>query len=111
MGADAFYVCYGLRWEVSAASEELRLLEKREDPRQVAAKKHKLDTSWGATTDQTRYLELIGKLIGDFGWEGEHDTQLEDEKVARLVEDTKRKLRAAGFENEPAWYYQFEPDY
>jgi hypothetical protein len=29
----------------------------------------------------------------------------------RLMEETKQKLRAAGFEDEPAWHYQFEPDY
>jgi hypothetical protein len=112
MGADAFHVCYGLRWEVDADNEqEVTLLEKRQDSRQLAARKHKLDSWWGVTTDQRRYFVLVGKLIGNFGWENEHAARLEDADLARLVEETKQKLQAAGFDGSPAWHYQFEPDY
>jgi len=112
MGAEAFHVCYGLRWEVDAANEdEVTLLEKRQDPRQVAAKRHKLNSWWGATTDQRRYFLVVGTLIGNFGWEGEHAGRLTDEAAVALVQTTKEKLQAAGFEDEPAWHYQFEPDY
>jgi hypothetical protein len=112
MGANAFHVCYGLRWDVAAANEgEVTLLEKRQDPRQIVAKKHQLDSWWGVTTDQGSYFILVGKLIGSFGWEGEHALRLEDAELARVVEETGQKLRAAGFEDEPAWQFQFEPDY
>jgi hypothetical protein len=112
MGADAFHVCYGLRWEVDGPNEdEVTLLEKRQDTRQVAARKHRLDSWWGITTDQRRYFVLVGKLVGSFGWENEHAARLADSELARLVEETRRKLREAGFEEEPAWHYQFEPDY
>ena len=112
MGADAFHVCYGLRWEVDAANgQEVTLLEKRQDSRQLAARNHKLDSWWGVTSDQARYFVLVGKLIGNFGWEHEHAAQLNDTELKRLVEETKQKLRAAGFEGESAWHCQFEPDY
>jgi hypothetical protein len=112
MGADAFYVCYGLRWEVDADNEnEVTLLVKRQDSRQVAACSHSLDSWWGVTTDQGRYFVLVGKLIGSFGWENEHTGRIADTELASLVEETKKQLRAAGFEGEPAWHYQFEPDY
>jgi hypothetical protein len=112
MGADAFHVCYGLRWEVAADNEsEMTLLEKRQDPRQLAAKKYKLDSWWGVTTDRSCYFILVGKLIGNFGWEGEHALRLEYAELMRLTEETKQKLRAAGFEDEPALHCQFEPDY
>jgi hypothetical protein len=112
MGAEAFHVCYGLRWDVDAAQEdEVTLLEKRQDPRQLAAKRHKLDSWWGATTDQRKYFFLVGKLIGNFGWEGEHSARLTEELMAAVVEETKTKLHAAGFIDEPSWHYQFEPDY
>jgi hypothetical protein len=112
MGADAFLVCYGLRWEVDADNrQEITLLEKQQDSRQLAAHKHKLDSWWGVTTDQQRYFVLVGKLIGNFGWENEHVARLDDAEVAPLVEETKQRLQAAGFEGSPAWHYQFEPDY
>ena len=36
--------------------------------------------------------------------------RLEDADLARFVEETKQKLQAAGFDELPAWHYQFEPD-
>jgi hypothetical protein len=112
MGADAFHVCYGLRWEVDAANEpEVTLLEKRQDARQVAARSHRLDSWWGVTIDQARYFVLVGKLIGNFGWEHKDAGRLDDTELARLVEETSQNLREAGFEAAPAWHYQFEPDY
>src|ERR1700722_15032921 len=104
MSAEAFHVCYGLRWDVDAANaDELTSLEKRQDPRQLAAQRHMLDCWWGVTTDEGRYFVLVGKMIGSFGWEHEHAASLEDSELARLVEETKGRLRAAGFEETPAW--------
>jgi hypothetical protein len=112
MGADSFHVCYGLRWEVNAGDEqEVTLLETRQHPRQLAARKHLLDSWWGVTTDQQRYFVLVGKLVGTFGWENKHASKLDDAAITRLVEETKEKLRAAGLTGTPAWHYQFEPDY
>jgi hypothetical protein len=112
MGADAFHVYYGLRWEVDAAKEQdVTLLEKRQDTRQVAARTHHLDSWWGVTTDQDRYFVLVGKLIGKFGRENEHASRLHDADLAHLVAETKRKLLETGLEGEPAWHFQFEPDY
>ncbi len=94
MGADAFHVCYGLRWEVDAANEqEVTLLEKRQDSRQVAARKQKLGSWWGITTDQQRYFVVVGTLVGNFGWENQHAAQIDDAELMRLVEETKQKLR------------------
>ena len=112
MGADAFYVCYGLRWDVDATNErEIALLEERLDPRQLAAKKHFLETRWGVTANEGRRFLLVGKLVGSFGWEGAQSARLQDGELVRIVAETKRKLEAAGLKDEPAWHYQFEPDY
>jgi len=111
VGANAFHVCYGLRWDIVTAGEnEVSLLERREDPRQVAARQHRLDSWWGMTTDEERYFLIIGRLVGHFGWEGEHDARLDGTEVPRLMEETRQRLRAAGFTHEPAWHFQFEPD-
>lgn len=112
MGADAFHVYYGLRWEVIADDKEaVELLEKRQDARQLAARAHKLDCWWGVTADERRCFVLVGKRLGNFGWEHQHEAQFEEAGLATLVEETKRRLREAGFEGAPAWQFQFEPDY
>lgn len=111
MGADAFHVFYGLRWEVDAnAEEEMSLLESRDDPRQGAARKHGLDCWWGATMDENVYYILVGRLVGHFGWQHDADGLIEPSDLAELMEETQRKLRTAGFVEAPAWRFQFEPN-
>jgi hypothetical protein len=112
MSAESFIVYYGLRWELGAAEgEQITLLERRRDPRQLAAVQHGLDFWWGRTTDEERYFVLLGRQVGPFGWEGESLVRLTDAEAAQLVTETRDRLRAAGFADEPAWYYQFEPDW
>ena len=112
MGADSFHVFYGIRWEIDAANEDsITRLEQRQDSRQLAAKKHELESWWGTTTDQNCYFLLIGKCIGTFGWEGEHSVELLDTESSLVVEETKRKLLVAELQGTPAWHFQFEPDY
>lgn len=111
MGADAFHVYYGLRWEIDAnAEEELSLLESELDPRQIAARQHNLDSWWGFTAGEEVCFLLVGKLVGHFGWQHEHDGRFSDAAVTRLMEETQEKLQAAGLGDEPAWHFQFEPD-
>src|SRR5689334_7093871 len=99
MGADAFHVCYGLRWEIdSSSADTVAQLEQREDIRQLAARRHGLDSWWGVTTDEGRYFLLVGKLVGNFGWEGEHAANLGDAEQASIISETRATLRAAGFE-------------
>jgi hypothetical protein len=111
MGANAFHVCYGIRWEVDGTDcEEAERLERREDPRILAARNYSLDHWWGSTAEEGRYFLLIGNMVGNFGWEGEHAASLGDAEAQRLMDETRKKPRAAGFGEEPAWYFQFEPD-
>jgi hypothetical protein len=109
MGADAFHVCYGLRWEVES-DHDLSRLESRNDPRQLAAKRHGLDSWWGSTTNEEVHFLLVGKIVGQFGWQHEPEGRLIAEDVPRLMTETRERLRAAGLEDEPAWHFQFEPD-
>lgn len=111
MGADAFHVYYGLRWEIDLeAEDELSRLESRSDPRLVAARENGLDSWWGLTEDENVCFLLVGGLVGHFGWQHGHDGRLSDAAVAELMEGTRARLRAAGLAGEPAWYFQFEPD-
>lgn len=111
MGADAFHVCYGIRWEVNGSDdEEIERLERREDPRILAARKHGLNHWWGVTADEGQHFLLVGAIVGNFGWEAKRVATLGDAEVARVMDQTKRKLQAAGLDGEPAWHFQFEPD-
>jgi len=111
MSADAFCVCYGLRWEIDGSNEEeVTRLEMRQDPRQLAAKKHNLDSWWANAADGDSYFLFVGKMVGNFGWESKHLMRIEDAELARIVNETKQKLRDAGLAGSPAWQFQFVPD-
>lgn len=110
MGADAFHICYGLRWEVDADNEEeLSRLEARADPRQVAARTHGLGSWWGISSDEHIYFLMVGELVGHFGWQHRPVGRLEGTAIARIMDDTAEKLRKAGLDGAPAWHFQFEP--
>lgn len=112
MSADGFVVYYGLRWDISQDDEAtVTALEKREDYRIEAARRHGLETYWGRTEQEDRHFLLVGKEFGAFGAEGENVAQFEDAKLLQILDETKRKLKAAGFHGIPALHCQFEPDY
>jgi hypothetical protein len=110
MGADSFIVYYGIRWEVSDEAE-IESLELKKDSRIKLAKQHKLNLWWGVTTDQERYFLLIGTELGSFGWEGASNRSISDIEVRDVVKGTIGKLKDAGFKENPAFHFQFEPDY
>jgi hypothetical protein len=111
MSANLFHVCYGIRWEVDGSDdEEIGRLERREDPRILASRDCGLPHWWGSTADEGHSFLLIGEMVGHFGWEGRHAARLEDAEMVRVMDETRSKLRAAGFVEEPAWHFQFEPD-
>ncbi len=111
MGADAFYVCYGVRLVVDADdAPTTKALELRRHPWQVRAKNHGLDFWWGDTVDERQCFALIGRLVGQYGWEGEPYRELSGAEVDRVVTETAERLLAAGIEGQPAWHFQFEPD-
>jgi hypothetical protein len=112
MSADVFLVCYEIRWDINASDEDqIHALEMREDPRIRAARENGMNFWWGRTVEENRYSLLVGKMIGRFGWENEREVQLEDEAVFHIIEETKRKLGVAGFEETPALHCLFEPDF
>lgn len=52
----------------------------------------------------------MGKLIGNFGWEGKPAARVEGAELVEIMELVRAKLLAAGFVDEPAWHFHFEPD-
>jgi hypothetical protein len=110
MGADGFLAYYGLRWDVTDP-DEISQLEKRSDPRIVAARDNGLKHWWGVTEDQERHFLLIGTELSNLGWEGDPMRTISDSEFSNLAKLTREKLRMAGFEESPALHFQFEPDY
>lgn len=112
MGADAFFVTFGVRFEVDAQDEaNIELLELHQHPTQIKAKDYKLQTWWGKTTDESKYFLLVGRIIGQFGRENSCDSSISVADSTRIAKETSLALRAAGFEGPAAWHFQFEPDY
>jgi hypothetical protein len=112
MSADGFVLYYGLRWEISQDDEAtINALEMRSDQRTQAARRHGLETYWGRTEQEDRYFLAVGKELGVFGREGHNVARFEDAQLLRIMDETKQKLKAAGFDGKPALHCQFEPDY
>lgn len=110
MGADCFIVYYGLRWEISDEAE-IESLELKTDDRLKSAKKYRLNSCWGVTTDQEKFFLLVGTELGRLGWEGESNRSIKDIEIQAIINETTIKLKNAGFIENPAFHLQFEPDY
>ena len=110
MGGDSFLACYALRWDGTDA-EEIRQLEKRADPRLVAARDNGLKHWWGGTEDQERCFLLIGTELGTFGWEGDSMRTIAHEEFIKIADDPREKLRRAGFDESRALHFQFQHGY
>jgi hypothetical protein len=112
MGADSTIVFYGLRYETDGS--ESGPLQQRTDPRIVRARDHQLAHWWGNFSrddiEEQAYL-FIGRLVGHIGHEGKYELSLNNDEINALIETTRTKLNAAGFDGEPRLYIQFEPDY
>ena len=65
---------------------------------------------WGQTIDEHRYFLLVGRIVGQFGWEHSSAAQLTDPEALALMTETAENLRNAHIELQPAWHFQFEPD-
>lgn len=112
MGADAFHVFYGVRWDIDGQNEaEVDSLQRRDDHRLKKAKQYGLQHWWGQTEKEGHYFLLIGHNIGSFGRELGNTTRTEGPELLRIIAEVKEKLQAAGFETLPALHCQFEPDY
>jgi hypothetical protein len=68
MGADAFYVYYGVRRTIALDDEDqIEQLEEDRHPICELTYKHKLQFTWGRLTDGADYFLLIGR---ELGWGG-----------------------------------------
>jgi hypothetical protein len=108
MGADAVVVFYGVKCvidvDADAAEEQANELARR-------ARKHKLDEYFGRLTDGEPHFVLIGKEIGTFGVENDPEKSLPAAELQRIAMQTRERLVAAGFHDEPALLIQLDAQY
>ena len=115
MGADSVVLCYGLRFSLGSDSqlsnEELESLEDGTEARVAAARRVGLQSQFGRVTDGGEYFLLIGMLFGPFGIQGRERGEFPDAVLAETAARTKRLLREAGLDGEPALHVQLEAQY
>jgi hypothetical protein len=111
MGAESFLLYYGLRFAVS--DEEISSLESKTHPFQVEAVKAGLDSWWGNfdTGGGEDYFLFVGKELGVLGAEYQDSLNVNDDSLAQVMQQTKEKLKRAGFRKMPSLLAQWEPDF
>jgi hypothetical protein len=110
MGADAFVVFYGTRYEVGDA-DEADALDHHNDPRLAAAKRGKLDTYGGRLTDGEPHFLFIGRLLGVFGVEGETLKSYSADELAKIADQTRDAMAALGLPGQPQFWFQLYAQY
>ena len=110
MGADSFVVYFGVRYTVES-EDELARLERRDDPRLVAARKAGLQTYFGRPTEGVDHFLLVGSELGNFGVQGMMDGELTEGELRRVAAETTEKLVHAGLEGSPKLYLQVIAQY
>jgi len=111
MGADVFYIYYGVKRSMPLDSPEIELLERQKHPIFDTAFGAKLHVAWGRITDGEDYFLLIGQEIGCFRVENLTDRQVPAEELHRIIEQTDQRLRQAGIAETPAFHCQLNAQY
>lgn len=111
MGADAFYVYYGVKRSVEPDSSEMELLEREKHPIFDTAFEAKLHATWGRMTEGEDYYLLIGHQIGCFGVENETCRNVSSDELRRIMDQTDQRLKASGITELPALHFQLNAQY
>jgi hypothetical protein len=111
MSAESFLLYYGVRLSVQPA--ETKALEWGDHTSLVAADAHGLDTWWGnfSSAGEEEYYLFVGRQLAILGAEYDDCRTATLEEFRDLAEETTTKLRNAGFQQAPALWAQWEPDF
>jgi peptidoglycan/xylan/chitin deacetylase (PgdA/CDA1 family) len=111
MGADAFYVYYGVKRSLEPDSSEMELLEREKHPIFETAFDAKLHVAWGRMTEGEDYFLLIGHQIGCFGVQHETYREIPAEEIRCIIEQTDQRLRQADITETPAFHCHLYAQY
>ncbi len=110
MGADAFYVFYGIRFSVESDGE-LDALERNVDPRLKAARAAGLTWCFDRPTDGEPHFLLIGHRLGSFGVEADVEGAIGKQELLDVMARTEAALANAGFSQQPRIHLQLAAQY
>jgi hypothetical protein len=112
VGADAFVAFFGVKIALDPDDEEtLDACGAETDKRCTAAAAVGLQTHSGRMTDGEDYFLLIGRRLAWLGLEHDPYVRVGADDMNEIQLDVKRRLRAAGFTEEPALHLQFVGQY
>lgn len=108
MSAESSLVFYGLRFDV--AGSDIEQLELRKHPWITKARSNGLHFYWANCGGlDPQYYFFIGLKIGIMGLENSTEIVVSDTDFAAQIGETKKKLRGAGFDEEPKLFAQLIP--
>ena len=118
MGADAFSVWYGLRFEIDVEATDNSSFDRVMEPfetnveaRMVAAHSAGLAAWTDRDTEGGTYYLGIGSEIGRFGGEYLFHRALRDSDLTEIQFQTRAKLQAAGIEGTASLHFQLVCQY
>lgn len=111
MGADAFIVFYGVRYEIPATDESLEPFEMRTAPLYQQANRARLKTYFDRMTDGEPYFFYVGTELGCFGIENDSLKSYTSTELQRIITETDAKLREGGFEGRQKLWLQLIAQY
>ncbi len=112
MGADSFFVFYGIKIGVDPGDEDLiSAIETRSDPRCKIARRLGLDTHFGRMTVSDDFYFYIGQRIVWLGHEHDFHAAFGSNELAEIASTVRAKLKEAGLSEMPSFHFQFEAQY
>ena len=111
MGADAFVVFYGVRQTVPDDDATLEALEEGDHPLLSLPLGCGLVSWWGRLTDGSDYHILLGKRIGVFGVEGQHESSLSVADIQAIATEVDALLAEHSIRGKPSLHFQLEAQY
>ena len=111
MGADAFVVYYGVRETVPCDEASLDALEEGGHPLLSVPRGCGLTNWWGRLTDGSEYHILLGKQVGVFGVENQHEANISVSDLQAIAAEVDALLLQHGIEGKPSLHFQLEAQY
>ncbi len=109
MSAESTLVFFGIRFDV--LPDEIEMLETNNHPHIRKAREFGLNYYGGNFAEPgEKYFLFIGTKLGVVGAENTAEVRVAPDDLGTIVNETKAKLRRAGFETEPAFFVQWMPD-
>ena len=86
-------------------------LEEGAHPLLEAARPAGLTAWWGRLTDGSDYHILVGKRIGVFGVENDHESSVDSSALQQIIDDVDSRLASNKIAGTPKIHFQLEAQY